>query len=299
MSERSTLGGAAVLVIVAVACGSSTEPAAAPPAEPERTGVGPVEDAGTSKEDGCAEATKNIFVVSEERVLYSFSPPTLAFTEVGLLACGSGTATPTSMAVDRKGIAWVRYSDGSLWNVDTATLACSATAYLSPNTDQAFFKYGMGFSSTTSGGSVEQLFLSDTAGVGLARLDTAKLALGYVGPYTGALAGRKSELTGTGEGKLYGFFVTSPAQIAEIAKDTGAILSTKVLTGVEAGQSWAFSFYGGDFYIYTTRGTTAEGGSDVTRYRPADDTIEVVKPKVGFKIVGAGVSTCAPTRGPR
>ena len=295
MSDGASHGGG-ILAFVVVACGS-TQPAPAP-LEPERTGFVTV-DAGSVSDDGCAEATRNIFVLSEARVLYSFNPPTLAFTEVGTLTCGAGIATPTSMAVDRKGTAWVRYSDGTLWKVNTSTLGCTATAYVSPDTNEAFFKYGMGFSSEASGSVAERLFLSDNQGLGLAVLDTKRLALGYVGPYTGALAGQKSELTGTGEGKLYGFFVTSPAQIAEVSKDSGAIVSTKVLTGVEAGESWAFSFYGGDFYVYTTASGAGAAGSDVTRYRPADDSIEVVKAKIGFKIVGAGVSTCAPVRGPR
>ena len=64
--------------------------------------------------------------------------------------------------------------------------------------------------------------------------------------------------------------------------------------------AWAFSFYGGDFFIYTS-GDTDDNlpmnakGSDVTKYSPTTGKIEVVKPKIGFKIVGAGVSTCAPT----
>ena len=56
---------------------------------------------------------------------------------------------------------------------------------------------------------------------------------------------------------------------------------------------------GGDFYIYTNVDggnlPMNGGGSDVTRYRPSDGSITVVKSKIGFKIVGAGVSTCAPT----
>ena len=163
----------------------------------------------------------------------------------------------------------------------------------------------MGFSTSSKGGSNEQLFLSDNGGSGLAKLDTGTLKLSFVGSYTGALAGKTSELTGTGDGKLYGFFVTAPAQVAEISKGTGDVLSTKELPGVYAGNGWAFSFYAGDFYIYTSSEGNAGGpprsgaGSDVTRYRPSDGSIEIVKPKVGFKIVGAGVSTCAPTEGPR
>ena len=249
----------------------------------------------------CAEETKDIFLIAEDRSFYSFHPPTLKFDNKGLLDCAASGATPTSMAVDRSGFAWVRYSDGSVWKVSTKDLTCEQTKFVPQN--EAFTKFGMGFATETKGGTTEVLYLSDSGGAGLARLDTKSLSLGFIGPYTGDLVGTTSELTGTGDGKLYGFFVTSPAQVAEISKATGDVISAKELAGVYAGTAWAFSFYGGDFYIYTSNDggglPRSGGGSDVTRYRPSDGTIEVVKSKIGFKIVGAGVSTCAPTTSPR
>ncbi|MBX3232036.1 MAG: hypothetical protein KIT84_20025 [Labilithrix sp.] len=290
------------------ACSSSAEPAAEPSDRPRSFGTGDGGGLGTSDAgaDECAEETKDVFVLSEQRLLYSFHPPTLAFTLKGTVNCPTGGAMPTSMAVDRRGIAWVRHTDASLWKVDTRDLACEPTDFAPPGTSDTFHKFGMGFATASKGGSNEVLFLSDNGGGGLAKLDTRTLKLSFVGAYTGALEGKTSELTGTGEGKLYGFFVTAPAQIAEISKGTGEILSTKELPDVYAGNAWAFSFYGGDFYIYTSSEgngggppRAGGGGSDVTRYRPSDGSVEIVKRKVGFKIVGAGVSTCAPTESPR
>lgn len=267
-------------------------------------------DGGTGSNEGgapgeCSEETKDIYVISDQSALYQFHPPTLAFTPKGVLRCPAG-GEPTSMAVDRRGVAWVRYSDGTIWNVDTQTLACSETKFGQRVESDDFYKFGMGFSSVSNGSSDEQLFLSDNGGKGLAKLDGSTLNLQVVGPYTGELAGRASELTGTGDGKLYGFFVTTPAQVAEISKSTGEILSTKALPDVYAGRAWAFSFYAGDFYIYTqSLGSgggpprAGNGGSDVTRYRPSDGSVAIVKPKIGFTIVGAGVSTCAPVEGPK
>ena len=291
------------------ACSSKAEPA--PPLAADAPfgeadgggGFGGPADGGKAEE--CAEETKDIFVLSEDNFLYSFHPPTLVFKSVGRLTCDTGGATPTSMAVDRFGVAYVRHTDGAIWKVDTRTLACERTAFEPRGDGEPFYKFGMGFSTSSKGGSNEQLFLSDSSGAGLAKLDTDTMKLVPVGPYTGALAGRTSELTGTGDGKLYGFFVAAPSQVAEISKGTGEIVDAKELQGVYAGNAWAFSFYGGDFYIYTSSEGNgggpprAGGGSDVTRYRPSDGSVEVVKPKVGFKIVGAGVSTCAPTEGPR
>jgi len=249
----------------------------------------------------CSEDNKDIYVIAEDNTFYLFHPPTLEFKNKGLLACPTGGAQPTSMAVDRAGFAWVRHSDGTVWKVNTKDLSCEATNFVPQS--EAFLKFGMGFATETKGGSTEQLYVSDSDGAGLAKLDTKTHALTYIGPYTGELAGTTSELTGTGDGKLYGFFVTQPAQVAEISKATGDIISAKELPGVYAGTAWAFSFYGGDFYIYTNTITGGlpqdQKGSDVTRYRPSDGSIEVVKKQLGFKIVGAGVSTCAPTSMPR
>ena len=192
-------------------------------------------DAGAdAKAAECADETKDIFVIAADSTLYSFHPPTLEFTIKGILNCPAGGPTPTSMAVDRDGIAWVRHSDGTVWKVSTKDLSCEATKY-QPQAGGDFTKFGMGFATETKGGSTEVLYLSDSNGAGLAKLDTSTLALTFIGPYTGDLAGTTSELTGTGDGKLYGFFVTSPAQIGEISKATGGIINPKPLPGVYAG----------------------------------------------------------------
>jgi len=298
------------IALILGACGKSTpqeeDPGSGSLADGGSGVFGGTKDGGpTSNIPECAEETKDVFVISAEKSLYSFHPPTLAFKNLGLINCPTGGATPTSMAVDRYGKAWVRHSDGSIWKVDTKTLKCDDSKFAPPGgTDGAFFQFGMGFASTSKGSSNEELFLSDSQGSGLAQLDTRNLSLKIVGPFTGEHEGKAAELTGTGDGKLYGFFVTAPARIAEISKGTGAIVSSKELTNTYAGTAWAFSFYGGDFYIYTASdgggGLPSGGlGSDVTRYRPSDGSIEIVKTKIGFKIVGAGVSTCAPTTGPR
>ena len=258
-----------------------------------------VVDAGGTKPAECSDDTKDIFVVTDEAMLYQFHPPTLDFKSIGRISCASGGATPTSMAVDRQGIAWVRHTDGSLWKVSTKDLSCEPTNLQTPQ-DQTFTKFGMGFSAEVKGSSAETLFLSDHDGAGLGRLDMTTMSVRFVGPFTNGLDGKTCELTGTGDGTLWGFFVTSPAQIAQISKTNGSIISQQELAGVYAGNAWAFSFYGGDFYVYTQSLATgsapqASPGSDVTRYRPWDGSITVVKQSIGFTIVGAGVSTCAPT----
>jgi hypothetical protein len=69
------------------------------------------------------------------------------------------------------------------------------------------------------------------------------------------------------------------------------------MTGVPCPWDFAFSFWGGDFYLYTSR---ENSNSSVTHYTSADGGIDTnYVPDTGFSIVGAGVSTCAPTAQPR
>ena len=67
---------------------------------------------------------------------------------------------------------------------------------------------------------------------------------------------------------------------------------------MNTGDAWAFSFWGGDFWFYTSPEPVP---SVVTRKQTSTDgNISTAKQDVGgFRIVGAGVSTCAPTTPPR
>jgi hypothetical protein len=60
---------------------------------------------------------------------------------------------------------------------------------------------------------------------------------------------------------------------------------------VDQGFGWAFAFWGGDFYTFTS---PTDVGSVVQRFRPGDGTITSVAEFQPGVIVGAGVSTCAP-----
>lgn len=241
----------------------------------------------------CAEEAKLIYVIGQDNEFYSFYPPTLEVKQIGVINCpqNGGFATPFSMAVDRQGVAWILFNDGHIYNVDVKTAACKATAYATGQ--QGFSTFGMGFVSNSKGSADETLYVADYNGKGLARIDTAALTLTKVGPWdtlTGA-----AELTGTGDARLYGFFNYSPIIVAEIDKSSGKILSKAQQPTITIGSGWAFAFWGGDFYLFTS----PTGQSQIDRYRPADGTTVTVKKGLGTNIVGAGVSTCAPFEPPK
>ncbi|MEA2696816.1 MAG: hypothetical protein QOI66_1087, partial [Myxococcales bacterium] len=117
----------------------------------------------------CSDAAKLVYVVSDENHLYSFAPSKLpdvsaAFTDLGLINCSApGADTVNSMAVDRAGTAYVNYTSGKIFTVNTTTLACADTGFV-PGQSGFSPNLSMGFSSDTSGSSQETLYVSDNTG---------------------------------------------------------------------------------------------------------------------------------------
>jgi hypothetical protein len=256
---------------------------------------------GTGGSSGCsAEATNFVYVLSAENDLYSFAPSAKQFTKIGALQCGQMTG-PNSMAVDRDANAYVNYPftvlptgfAGTVFKVSTKDASCSAAPVMSLPLDWA--QVGMGYSTVGSSTS-EALYVASQGGQGLALLDFGKGVVAPIGPFTGILAGKQAELTGTGDGRLFGFFTTTPVYVAQIDKSSGATNSPVPMTGVPTPTDWAFSFWGGHFYLYVSQGS----GTTVVDYDPTSGAINPSYiSNIGFDIVGAGVSTCAPTTPPQ
>ena len=249
----------------------------------------------------CATATTFVYVVSNDNELYRFEPDKKMFTLIGKLSCPSGFgATPNSMAVDRSGTAWVNFSDGTLYAVSTTDASCKSTTF--EPLQHGFQRFGMAFATNGANTDQETLYvvgIEDLAtGKGLAKIDLTTMTLTPIGDFSGSLKGQGAELTGTGDGRLYGFFTTQPnATLAQIDTGSGATSNVSVLDGVATGIAWAFSFWGGDFWFYTSQGEP----SKVTRKAAsADGSLSTAVASVGdFQIVGAGVSTCAPITPPK
>jgi hypothetical protein len=235
-----------------------------------------------------------IYVVTQQQELFSFFPPTLTFKLVGNLVCPVATGvTPFSMAVDRRGVAYVLYDDGTLFRVSTATAACTATPFAVGQ--NGFQTFGMGFASDF-GGAAERLYVSDNDFDGTLRglgfIDTMTFQLSFLGPFGADI--RRSELTGTGDGRLFAFWpdnvAGNGAHLTELNKANGAVLAQTNLPVGNVNDAFAFAFWGGDFWIFTGSG----GPSDVSRFRPSDGTTTTPTTHPST-IVGAGVSTCAPS----
>jgi hypothetical protein len=262
---------------------------------------------GSSGDDGgnsdCSAASKLVYVIDDTGVLYSFYPPTLTFTMIGPTNCPGADGMINSMAVDRSATAWVNAVNGNIYKVSTSDASCEATSFV-VGQDGFGPQFGMGFSANTSGGTAETLFIDGIGsdgggGSGLASLNISTLALDPIGQFTGAISDQDCELTGTGDGRLFGFFTTSPASVAQIDKTNATVINSASQSGVDTGTDWAFSFWGGSFYLYTAnQNINPDDTSDVTEYDPTGPSTKIVLSEIGFRIVGAGVSTCAPVTPP-
>lgn len=267
-----------------------------PPATFDDSAVDPTADAGSEagpmfaetstaaieQQPECTQETKQIYVVATDKVLYRFYPDTLTFVRIGTLGCPT-TAGTFSMAIDRRGTAWVEYTDGRLYAVNTNDATCQTTPFMAGQT--GFNNFGMGYAKNGDSANGETLYV---AGAGLAALDTKTFELKFLG----SLSFGRTELTGL-DTELYAFSVGSGV-IAGLDKANGATKAVYRTSATDADNAFAFAQWGGDFWLFT--GST---NSIVTRYSPITDVSTVVVANTGMLIVGAGSSTCAPTKTPR
>lgn len=255
-----------------------------------------------------------IYVVDSDSRLLSFDPTLLdsdPFTLIGSLQCLAGTAypdfdplqgpaTPFSMSVDRDGTAWVLYSSGELFHVSTQDASCQGSAW-TPGSG-GFELFGMGFVADSEGSDFETLYIAGGAAGELVQGDLGtinkdSLAVATVGDLP--LEEQSPELTGTGDAKLYGYWPGSiETKIASLNKTSAAQgeggESWALPSLGSSATAWAFAQWGGKFYVFVTSGAGVQT-SQVVELDPTTGSTEVVVENSAYRVVGAGVSTCAPT----
>jgi hypothetical protein len=237
----------------------------------------------------CTQAGQFIYTVDNNGRFSRFDPKTLTYLDLGTLRCPT-FSSPFSMNVDQAGSAWVIFSDGHLFKVDTTTAQCSSTAYVPGQ--QGFQTYGMGsvFNSTTG---VDTLYLS--AGPRLGTLDLSNFQVASKGPLRLDFA----ELAGTGDGQLWAFepagFALPHAELDRVDPTDGHTLETYDLSAVNSTGGFAIKFFGGSFFIFVGSDVwkVDRASLDPTRPKPTSPPVLALT-SPGRDIVGAGVSTCAP-----
>jgi hypothetical protein len=216
---------------------------------------------------------------------------------------GLSSATPFSMSVDRSGRAWVLYTSGQVFwtdvrNPESCTLSPWAVG------TEGFELFGMGFVSVAPDSSAEELFIAGGTAGQLSNHETGRLGVIEPEGLNFSLLGSLSpseygpELTGTGEGELFAYFPGLAAtKVAVVDKASGGNALEWFLPAVPGTlRAWAFAHWGGRFYIFISFVDPIEGEvSQVHRFDPETGEVNVVLDDIPYVIVGAGVSTCAPT----
>jgi hypothetical protein len=245
--------------------------------------------------DTCAiNDVELVYLVDDLDGLYSFDPrklPDDPFRRIGKLACDT-TSTPNSMAVDRSGIAWIGYQNGTVHHASILDAHClnhSSRPRGAPR------RFGMGFVTDGPGSTTEKLFVAGPdAATKLATLGTENTPITW--NEIASLAKREDnpELTGTGDGKLFAYFpAPDRGFVQQIERSTGKLVGTKWKLAGDEGEgvhAYAFAHWGGVFYVFTTIGEN----SAVHAIHMDNGRQELVKDHLPYTIVGAGVSTCAP-----
>ncbi|MEO8706163.1 MAG: hypothetical protein ABI867_39400 [Kofleriaceae bacterium] len=247
--------------------------------------------------DTCAVAgVELIYLADADSNLLRFDPAKLPgdpFQRVGKMECDP-TSAPWSMAVDRGGVAWVLYKTGKLYQVSILDAHCvpATGAWL---TGGAPTEFGMGFVTDAADAKTEQLFgAADSDDRTLARVDlTAQLPAWRPIGVIEANQNRNPELTGTGEGKLFAYYPQEDTSfVQELDRTTAKGIGRRWEMTREPGsvQAYAFAHWGGVFYVFTT----VNDNSAVRAIHRKTGKVEIVREHLPTRIVGAGVSTCAP-----
>ncbi|MFZ6184120.1 hypothetical protein [Nannocystis pusilla] len=271
--------------------------------QPTTTGI-EMTGADNEPEAGCpcAEGTELVYVLSDVGSLWSFDPKSGAFAFIADIHCGGMTET-YSMGVSRKGRAWIQYWNGDLYTVDlndaSDPVECKDPGFVPDN--PMFPQFGMAFVANSLNDPCDKLYAHSGISPDLQGPDVG--ALGVIDPQTlklSTIAGIDyawGELTGTGTGRLFAFQGSSPALLTEYDKATGDIIDVLPLPGLQSESAFAFAWWGGDFYLFTSTGDFVTNSEvwhlDFDNSDDSDQALTLLT-QAPIRIVGAGVSTCAP-----
>ncbi len=172
-----------------------------------------------------------------------------------------------------------------MYAVHLETMACEETSY---GTD--FGAFGMGYATDTSLTWRDKLYVANASQLAVANTDTWTLE-------TVGILPSQSELTGNAAGELWAILpLESPAQLVQLDKLDAAVVNRHMLPSLPGAtdiDTFAFATWGGDFWIFIR---TYRMGSSTDVYRiTSTGELSPVAMDTGMDVVGAGVSTCAPT----
>ncbi|CAN5815325.1 hypothetical protein BH11MYX2_BH11MYX2_11050 [soil metagenome] len=265
---------------------------------------------GACRNGACAQTcaihdAELIYVIDSENTLMRFDPrklPNDPFETVATLSCSS--RHPFSMAVDRNGIAWVLYDNGALFRVSIIDGHCSHDFIVPEAAPRTF---GMGFVADAVD-QPEHLMTSNAQHEADGSTELAELDVTVNPPVWHRVGAVKSkivenpELTGTGDGQLFGYSPETTDNVDGKPRGRGFVQALSRTDGSPQGpkwqlpgtatatNGWAFAHYAGVFYVFVT----FDDNSMVYAVHRKTGKVEKLMENLPHRIVGAGVSTCAP-----
>lgn len=263
---------------------------------------------GGGNQEGCSEETRYVYVIDSDNTMYKFDPQlqsTAAFVPVGPMGCQAGDG-PNSMAIGRDGFAyvlygtqdpvWGDYTCSGVYKVDIKTAACAGLSSFQCGS-AGFQKFGMGFATDSATTTNEALYLSNSLSPQLGKVDLGSGQVAALGTLPGA-----AEFTGNAKGELWGFFPDqTPPKVIQVDKANAQTMQSFSLAALPdlgtSGYAYAFAFWGGSFYIFYDV-EDVDTSTNVWKL-DANGTVTKYIPNTGLRIVGAGVSTCAPVEAPK
>lgn len=236
----------------------------------------------------CGPDSDRVYVLSSADEMFIFDPEAVDLRLLGQVACGVAL---NSMSVSRDSVAHVSTLDGGLFRVALDTLECTPTPF-----DPAQLigeRFGMGYVAA-EGEPTESLYIAELSGfatgqsVRLSMIEMPSFELRPVAPFDPPIGAM--ELTGTGDGRLYGYVAVEPPRLVRIDPVSAETTELTTLPPTDGLTAFDFAFWGGDFYFFASSST--EPSSDVVRFRLATGELTALG-RVDARIIGAGVSTCA------
>jgi hypothetical protein len=221
-------------------------------------------------------------VLDGSGVLYRYDASTGQATPLGTPQCSDGNVQWTMTA--SRDTAYILYTDGPLYAVDLATLACTLTPF---QPGQVGLDFDFGIAVTGSAGA-ERLYVYGLPQGGtnpiLAVSDLTSFVLTKVGEILPAPppSTYPVNLTADGAGHLYAF--SPDGFLQQIDPATGAVLQSAP-TGVTTMGTWATLAYGNDLHLWV--GSEVVGYDLATRMQTSGTDAGV------FAIGGSSVSACA------
>jgi hypothetical protein len=254
-------------------------------------GQGGTAGAGDTGDDGgseyCVDSARVVYLVTTQNYLYSFDPRMeglSAYKRIGTLACET-ESTPQSMSVDRLGKAYVFYSSGHLYFVDTTTAECTPTSYDHPiDPHKSFNQLGMGFTAATPESNDQVLYIH-SPDFGLATISLESLLVNKLD----VLESMAAELTGGPDAVLF-TFESSTAELSQVDRADYQRRSMHKFN-LKSVAAFAFARYAGVFYMFTA---PQNGTTSTTMFDPQTNMESVRDPDIGVTVVGAGQSICVP-----